>query len=129
MKRMFSVVVVSAILWCSAALIAPFAHAVGEADAKGKFSALMFGDLYWVQGHHTDKYKGQNGLWFRRINFTYDYDIDEEFSARFRLEAANDDFTKAAAAMTPFVKDAFLEMEIPAHPWSPLRLVRQPHLG
>lgn len=122
MKHVFTIVL--AALWCGTVVGASPAFAAGDATSnpvanaisKGKFSVLMFGDWYWVQGHHTGKYKGQNGLQFRRINFSYDYDIDEEFSARFRLEAANDDFTKAAAAMTPFVKDAFLKWKFqPTH--------------
>lgn len=117
-------VAVLAALWAAAAIVVSPAFAAGDATtapspianaiSKGNFSALMFGDWYWVQGHHTDKYKGQNGMQFRRINFSYDYDIDEEFSARFRLEAANDDFTAAAAKMTPFVKDAFLKWKFQA---------------
>jgi hypothetical protein len=70
----------------------------------------MFGDYYWLASHHTDKYKGINGFRFTRIYLTYDHELSEGFSARAQMEAAQSDFTTAAATkMTPFFKAAYLQ--------------------
>lgn len=74
-----------------------------------KFSGYMFGDYYYVVNHHDSTYEGQNGFWFRRIYFTYDNKINEEFSIRLRLEFNSPDFTKNSDKLTPFVKDAYLK--------------------
>jgi hypothetical protein len=78
-----------------------------------KFSGLMFGDYYWYYDRHQDgisssdltPVKGQHGLWFRRLYFTYDFAYSEKLSTRFRLEAnSNGDFE--GGEIVPYVKDA-----------------------
>ena len=75
----------------------------------------MFGDYYWYYDRHQDQVsstdptviKGQHGLWFRRIYFTYDYSYNESLTTRFRLEVnSNGDF--AAGDLVPYAKDAYL---------------------
>jgi len=56
----------------------------GVAD-PGSFSGYMFGDYYWVAASHDTSLENQNGFWSRRIYFTYDQGLSEEFSMRFRL--------------------------------------------
>ncbi len=90
----------------------------GTLSAQGKISGYMFGDYYYaVQTHHHDslEYKGQNGFWFRRIYFTYDHEISENFSARLRMEYSSGDFTKSSSTIVPFVKDAYLKWKIKSH--------------
>jgi hypothetical protein len=79
----------------------------------GRISGLMFGDYYWYYERHQDgvsstdttAVKGQHGLWFRRLYFTYDFAYSEKLSARFRLEAnSNGDF--GGGDIIPYVKDA-----------------------
>ena len=81
----------------------------------GKFSGLMFGDYYWYYRWHQDQIsdtnptsvEGQQGLWFRRIYFTYDFAYNEKLSTRFRLEInSNGDFE--GGDLVPYVKDANL---------------------
>jgi hypothetical protein len=81
-----------------------------------KFSGLMFGDYYWYYDRHQDgisdtdptPVKGQHGLWFRRLYFTYDYSYNERLTTRFRLEAnSNGDFE--GGNIVPLVKDAYLK--------------------
>lgn len=88
-----------------------------EVINKGKFSGYMFGDLYYnavrdtgitslsnvVNGGKSDV----NGIQFRRIYFTYDYDISESFVTRFRLEADQVSNT-SDGKIGVFVKDAYL---------------------
>ncbi|MFQ5708349.1 MAG: hypothetical protein ACE5HO_12910 [bacterium] len=75
----------------------------------GKFSGYMFGDYYYVVNNHDDPLEGRNGFWFRRIYFTYDQGLGEEFSVRFRLEMKNaGDFAKKSK-LEPFVKDGYLK--------------------
>lgn len=100
----------------------------------GKFSGLMFGDYYWFAKHNTAK--NQNGFWFRRIYFTYDKDITEAFSSRFRLEMKSKDFaTTPAEVITPFIKDAYLRWKPNLHALyfgispSPTWELIEPHWG
>jgi hypothetical protein len=81
-----------------------------------KISGLMFGDYYWYYERHQDDVssinptavKGQHGLWFRRLYFTYDFAYSEKLSTRFRLEAnSNGDF--GGGDIVPYVKDAYLK--------------------
>jgi hypothetical protein len=96
-----------------------------------KFSGLMFGDYYWYYDRHRDDasstnptaVKGQHGLWFRRLYFTYDYGYSEKLSTRFRLEA-NSNGQFEGGDIVPYVKDAYVrwaykgrqEMTLGIHP-------------
>jgi hypothetical protein len=83
---------------------------------SGKFSGLMFGDYYWYYERHQDQIssadptviEGQQGLWFRRIYFTYDLSFNKSLTTRFRLEVnSNGNFT--GGNLVPYVKDAYLK--------------------
>ncbi|MCX7907961.1 MAG: hypothetical protein N2560_00365 [Ignavibacteria bacterium] len=85
---------------------------------RGRFSGYMFGDYYYNIIRDTEATKlpfaiykdpkDQNGFQFRRIYFTYDYQISDKFSSRFRLEA--DQFSlKNNSKISVFVKDAYLQ--------------------
>ncbi len=88
-----------------------------DSTSKGKISGLMFSDYYYNAERDTftslknvayGGTKGQNGFQFRRIYFTYDYNISKKFTTRFRLEGAqNETFTNGKVGV--FVKDAYLE--------------------
>jgi len=76
----------------------------------------MFGDYYWYYRWHQDQIsetnpasvEGQQGLWFRRIYFTYDLAYNEKLSTRFRVEMnSNGDFS--GGDLVPYVKDASLK--------------------
>jgi hypothetical protein len=81
-----------------------------------KISGLMFGDYYWYYDRHQDgvsgddptPVKGQHGLWFRRLYFTYDFAASDKLTTRFRLEAnSNGEFS--GGDIVPYVKDAYLK--------------------
>lgn len=82
----------------------------------GRFSGLMFGDLYdydryhqdEVGGGNTNEVQGQMGFWMRRIYLTYDVDFSERITARFRLEA-NSNGKFQGGNLEPYVKDAYLK--------------------
>lgn len=91
-----------------------------EAAAQGKFSGFMFGDYYYNVARDTafsraglpnsalTGAKDMQAFQFRRIYFTYDNDISQKFTARFRLEAdqiSNTSDGKFGVA----VKDAYLK--------------------
>ncbi|MEW6456490.1 MAG: hypothetical protein AB1410_07260 [Acidobacteriota bacterium] len=80
----------------------------GQTFAQGKFSGYMFGDYYYVFNHHNINLEGQNGFWFRRIYFTYDYKLTDEFFTRFRLELNSPGDFKTNDTLKPYVKDAYL---------------------
>jgi hypothetical protein len=81
-----------------------------------KFSGLMFGDYYWYYQWHQDQIsdtnptsvEGQNGFWFRRLYFTYDYNYSETFTTRLRLEM-NSNGTFSGGDLVPYVKDAYVK--------------------
>lgn len=89
-----------------------------EIENKGRFSGYMFGDYFYnlvrdssissLPNVANGGEKDLRGFQLRRIYFTYDYDISETFSTRFRLEAdqsANTSNNKIGV----FVKDAYLK--------------------
>lgn len=76
---------------------------------EGKISGYMFGD-YLYEFSHPDSATdalNRNGFQFRRIYFTYDRDLSERFTVRFRLEMNSPDFGKSDL-LTPYLKHAFL---------------------
>lgn len=74
---------------------------------QGRISGLAFGDFYYIASHHNEALKDQNGFWFRRIYFTYDHDLGDDFAFRLRLEM-NSPGNFTAGDAVPFVKDAYL---------------------
>ena len=74
-----------------------FSSVFAQDDAGGKISGYMFGDYFYNAARDTSitslpnvangGAKDLRGFQLRRIYFTYDYDISEIFSTRFRLEA------------------------------------------
>ncbi len=82
---------------------------VAGAAEPGKFSGTVFGDYYYVAANHDASLKNLNGLWFRRIYFTYDQKLDERFSMRLRTDMSNSGIYAPSETMTPEVKDAYLK--------------------
>ena len=80
--------------------------------SQGKISGYMFGDYYYVLKNHDESLKDQNGFWFRRIYFTYDYNYNENLFLRFRLELNSPGDFKTKDKIKPFVKDAFLGLNL-----------------
>jgi hypothetical protein len=89
--------------------------------AQGKFSGVFYGDYFYNAARDTNTYKANlpnsvltgpksnQGFIIRRVYFTYDYDLAEQFATRFRVEldetGAN---TLSSGNMGVFVKDAWL---------------------
>jgi len=82
---------------------------------EGKFSGLMFGDYYYALSHHDAAVENNNGFWLRRVYFTYDNSLNEQFAMRFRLEMNSPGDFKTAATLVPFVKDAYLTAKLGKH--------------
>ena len=75
---------------------------------SGTISGLMYGEYFYNVEQRDGARVDLNGFQFRRIYFTYDYNIAEQFGTRFRLEAdqaANTSNGKIGV----FVKDAYLQ--------------------
>lgn len=107
------------------------AFAANNVTAQGKFSGLVFGDYFYnvardtaaVRLTHpgiiTPGTKDFQGFQIRRIYFTYDYDISEKFTSRFRVEgntiAAQGGSSSVASRLSGsslsqlFIKDAWLK--------------------
>ena len=82
---------------------------------EGKISGYIFGDYFYELSHPnaaTDALN-RNGFQFRRAYFTYDRDLSEKFTVRFRLEMNSPDLTKSqnfgtSTTLAPFIKHAYL---------------------
>jgi hypothetical protein len=89
-----------------------------QSDTGGKFSGYMFGDYFYnisrdslindLNNKALDGKKDINGFQFRRIYFTYDYKISDQFSTRFRLESQTSVVVNGTI-FTAFIKDAYLD--------------------
>ena len=93
----------------SAALI--FAAASAVDAAEGKIKGYMFGDYYAVLAADDGETKlpeKRNAFQFRRIYFTYEKGLNDDFSVRYRLEVKDAGFGKGSK-MEPFVKHGYLK--------------------
>jgi hypothetical protein len=100
------------------ALIAASLLAASAAPAlagEGKFSAVFFGDAYWVAANHDSTIEDMNGLWIRRVNLSYDYEFSDAYSARLRLEAAQPGDFSTSGTIFAFIKDAWLKWKGDGH--------------
>lgn len=88
-----------------------------QEEKGGKISGYMFGDYFYnisrdsliddLNNKALDGKKDINGFQFRRIYFTYDYKISDNFSTRFRLESQTIIGIDNTLFLT-FIKDAYL---------------------
>jgi len=87
-----------------------------DSTSHGKISGYMFSEFYYNAQRDTisnlpyrvyDGEEGLNGFQFKRIYFTYDYDISKKFTTRFRLEGTH---TKQLqnSSVAVFIKDAYI---------------------
>lgn len=86
-------------------------------EPEGKFSGHMFGDYFYnisrdtsilsIQNKVLNGSKDLNGFQVRKIYFTYDTDISNQFSTRFRLDA-EPETELPNGKMGVSVKDAYL---------------------
>lgn len=75
-----------------------------------KFSGVMFGDIFYNASQNNPANNDQNGIQFRRINFTADFTISEKFSTRFRMESDQSNNSNTQGNKLGFmVKDAYLQ--------------------
>jgi hypothetical protein len=82
---------------------------------EGRFSGLAFGDYYYALAHHDAVIENNNGFWLRRVYLTYDNNLTNTFSMRFRLEMNTPGDFKTSATLVPFVKDAYLTAKLGKH--------------
>ncbi len=82
---------------------------------EGKFSGYMFGDFYYNLTNNNPELEGENGFWFRRIYFTYDYKISDSWTTRLRLEMNSPGDFKSSDFLKPYIKDAYLAYKIGNH--------------
>jgi hypothetical protein len=75
---------------------------------NGEFSGRVYSDYYWMAANHDPDLVGENGFWIRRVYFTYDQEISDAFSARFRLEGNSPGDFSTSAKISPVVKDLYL---------------------
>jgi hypothetical protein len=84
---------------------------VGNASAEGRIKGYMFGDYYWVASADDGETKlpeQRNAFQLRRLYLTYENQIADDFSIRYRLEAKDAGFGKGSK-MVPFVKHGYLK--------------------
>jgi hypothetical protein len=80
---------------------------------NASFSGYMFGDVYYLASHDDegleDDLEGANGLWFRRIYVTFDFGINDRWSARVRTEMNSPGDFVSKEQLIPTVKDAYAQ--------------------
>jgi len=87
----------------------------GVFAGEGKLTGYMFGDYYYVAKNHNSDLEEKNGFWFRRIYFTYDNKLSDEWSVRFRMEMGSPgDFT-TSSKLEPFLKDGYVKWSRSGH--------------
>ena len=88
-------------------------HSGARAD---NISGYFFGDYYYAAKSHDSALKNRSGFQYRRIYFTYDKAMSDEFSTRLRLEMNSPSFPTAneKKRLEPFVKHAYLQWKNPA---------------
>jgi hypothetical protein len=76
---------------------------------EGRISGYIFGDYFYEFSHPdaTTQALNRNGFQFRRAYFTYDRDLSQQFSVRFRLEMNSPDFGRNDL-LVPYIKHAYL---------------------
>jgi hypothetical protein len=77
------------------------------AAAPWRISGLVFGDYYYFAGHHLPTFEEQQGMWIRRVYFTYDHTFSPAVTTRLRLEANSDGSLEGGSA-TAYIKDAYM---------------------
>jgi hypothetical protein len=92
---------------------------VAQEVSPGKFSGQFYIDYFYnisrdnsianLENTVLEGNKDLNGFLIRRAYFTYDYQISEKFSSRFRLEADSRSLT-SDNNIGVFVKDAFIKL-------------------
>jgi hypothetical protein len=107
------------------ALLLLLAFGAETGFAQGKISGLMFGDYFYnvardsvnnrtsLPNQAVGGQKDLQAFQFRRIYFTYDNDISDKFTTRFRLEAdqalaSGTGDVLSSGKISVFVKDAYL---------------------
>ncbi len=79
---------------------------------KEKIGGYFFGDYYYLPKSHHGKLEKRNGFQYRRVYFTYENDLSDEFSMRFRLEMNGKSFPttrQATSKLEPFLKHGYLK--------------------
>ncbi len=76
--------------------------------AQGKISGQVFGDFYYNLTNNKSELKDQDGFWFRRVYFTYDYKFSDTWSTRFRIEAMSPGDFKTSETLKISLKDAYI---------------------
>lgn len=98
-------------------LLIPTSLTLSQESGSGKISGNMFGDYFYNVARDSNfsnlnntalsGAKDLNGFDFRRIYFTYDYKISDDFKTRFRLEAQSYSSGGKNIFLTS-VKDAYI---------------------
>ena len=79
---------------------------------KAKIDGYFFGDYYYLPKSHHGELEKRNGFQYRRVYFTYENDLSDEFSMRFRLEMNGKSFPttrQATSKLEPFLKHGYLK--------------------
>ena len=82
----------------------------------GKISGYFFGDYYYVLQSHEADIEGRNGFQYRRVYFTYNKELSDTLSTRFRLEMSSQSFPpdrKTSSKIEPFLKHGYLKWKRP----------------
>ena len=84
-------------------------------SSSGKISGYFFGDYYYVLKSHDAELEKRNGFQYRRVYFTYNKELSDTLSTRFRLEMSSQSFPtrETSSKIEPFLKHGYLRWKRP----------------
>jgi hypothetical protein len=94
-------------------LLIPTAALSQFKPGSGEIKGYMIAEWYWITDHHTgsdDGFKGNRGLWFRRIYFTYNNKLSDTVKMRLRFEMNSPQFE--SNTLVAYVKDAWIDFKL-----------------
>ena len=87
-------------------------------DREGKsihVSALLFGDVFTIPGHHLEEFDGESGWWTRRIYFTADFLNLGFANAVFRVRLEANQLSDFSSDYKSNLKDLYIQFRPGAH--------------
>lgn len=90
---------------------------ISAADDQGKFSGVMFGDLYLFDKHHDPAIQGKQGFWTRRMTLSYDRKIDAKMDMKLQFEARDAGDFETQTNMNAFIRDAWIRFKDGRDAW------------
>ena len=112
MKKIKQLILISFTVFLVSGFTTVNAQSETDTQPTHKLSGLVYSDYFFVINNHNENLEGENGFWVRRIYFTDNIKLSENFSGRLRLEMNSPGDFSTNTKMEPVVKDIYLNWAI-----------------